>query len=293
MSIIDVTPRAIRNGLSLILPAYNEEDNIIPVLEEALSELGKLEPLIQHVAKAIAVSSPSSSGQLAVGSGQMNAECGVRNAECANRQLPTAHCPLPTWEIIVVDDGSQDQTAERARSMAQRYPDRVHCISHETNLGYGCALRHGFQTARFNLVFYTDSDGQFSIGDIRYFLPHIMEHDLVVGFRVYRFDPLLRLFLSWGYNRLVRLLFRVRVRDIDCSFKLMRREVLDSINLETNNFFIDTELVARARRWNFRIMEKGVKHYPRRAGESSLRPSHIPRTLSTVFRMWWRIHRKG
>jgi glycosyltransferase involved in cell wall biosynthesis len=177
--------------------------------------------------------------------------------------------------------------------MAQRYPDRVHCISHEINLGYGCALRHGLGAARFNLVFYTDSDGQFSIGDIRYFLPHILEHDLVVGFRVYRFDPLLRLFLSWGYNRLVRLLFRVRVRDVDCSFKLMRREVLDSINLETSDFFIDTELVARARRWNFRIMEKGVKHYPRRAGESSLRPSHIPRTLSTVFRMWWRIHRKG
>ncbi len=242
-------------GLSLILPAYNEEDNIVPVLEEAVSELEKLRKLF--------------------GTGTGSAG-----------PVPM----LQDWEIIVIDDGSQDQTAQRAHSVAERYPGRVQCISHETNLGYGCALRRGMAAASYDLIFYTDSDGQFSISDIRYFLPHIVDYDLVVGFRVYRFDPFLRLFLSWGYNRLVRLLFRVRVRDVDCSFKLIRREVLESITLETDDFFIDTELVARARRWNFRIMEKGVKHYPRRAGESSLRPSHVPRTLRTVFRMWWRIH---
>ncbi len=265
------------NGLSLILPAYNEEDNIIPVLEEAISELEKLRNAESN-APDKAVPEPVEGPQSA-----------LHNApDKLGRYL------IPNWEIIVVDDGSHDQTAQRIRTMVERYPDRVHCISHETNLGYGRALRRGFEAARYNLIFYTDSDGQFSLGDIRYFLPHIANYDLLVGFRVYRFDPLLRLFLSWGYNRLVRLLFRVRVRDVDCSFKLMRREVLECITLETNDFFIDTELVARARRWNFRIMEKGVKHYPRRAGESSLRPSHIPHTLCTVFRMWWRMHfRKG
>ncbi|MFH1739413.1 MAG: glycosyltransferase family 2 protein [bacterium] len=256
-----------RAGLSIVLPAYNEEDNIVPVLEEALSELAKLESQIQQVCQTLA-----------------NQNHGG-NTPIADPMEPTFQ-----WEILVVNDGSRDQTLERAQRVAQQHPGRVRCISSEANLGYGHALRLGFQAAQFNLVFYTDSDGQFSIGDLRYFLPLIVDHDLVVGFRVYRFDPLLRLFLSWGYNRLVRFLFRVRVRDIDCSFKLMRREVLDSIDLETDDFFIDTELVARARRWNFRIREKGVKHYPRRAGESSLRPSHIPRTLRTVFRMWWRIH---
>jgi glycosyltransferase involved in cell wall biosynthesis len=252
------------DGLSLILPAYNEEDNILPVLEEAVSELSNHQGLIAHVAERLRQSEPVSAAGSPASSGA-------------------------GWEIIVVDDGSQDRTRERIESVTERHPDRVRRISHEKNFGYGCALRHGFEAARYNLIFYTDCDGQFSMGDIRYFLPHIIDHDLVVGFRVYRFDPFLRRFLSWGYNRLVRLLFRVRIRDIDCSFKLMRREVLESIDLETSDFFIDTELVARARRWNFRIMEKGVKHYPRRAGESSLRPSHVPRTLGTVFRMWWRI----
>ncbi len=243
-------------GLSLILPAYNEEENIIPVLQEATEELSKL-------SKGV---------------------CPWRS--------DAEHAPphIRDWEVIVVSDGSGDRTVERAESFAQQYPGRVRVISYEVNRGYGYALRCGFAAARYDLIFYTDCDGQFSIGDIRYFLPHIAGHDLVVGFRVYRFDPLLRLFLSWGYNRLVRLLFRVKVRDVDCSFKLIRREVLESIDLETDDFFIDTEIVARARRWNFRIMEKGVKHYPRRAGESSLRPTHIPRTLATVLRMWWRIH---
>ena len=234
------------NGISVVLPAYNEEESIVPLLEESIPVLEKL-----------AVPPFEESCQ---------------------------------WEIIVVDDGSRDETAEQTWKVIDRYPENVRCISHETNRGYGCALRTGFEASRYDLVFYTDADGQFSLGDLRFFLPHIEDHDMVVGFRVYRFDPLLRLVLSWGYNRLVRFLFRVRVRDVDCSFKLMRREVLESIGLETDDFFIDTELVARARRWNFRIMEKGVKHYPRRAGESSLRPTHIPRTLRTVFRMWWRIH---
>ncbi|HOE10808.1 MAG TPA: glycosyltransferase family 2 protein [bacterium] len=251
-------------GLTVVLPAYNEEDNIVPLLEEALAELEKLRPHLQQVCRAL---EPANLAQ--------------DNAQEKSAVL---------YEIIVVNDGSRDDTGKRADEMAQKHPELIRCLSHETNLGYGAALRRGFDAARYPLVFYTDSDRQFSIGDLRYFLPHIIENDLVVGFRVYRYDPLLRLFLSWGYNRLVRLLFRVRVRDVDCSFKLMRREVLESIDLETNDFFIDTELVARARRWNFRIFEKGVKHYPRQAGESSLRPSHVPRTLNTVFRMWWRIH---
>jgi dolichol-phosphate mannosyltransferase len=115
--------------------------------------------------------------------------------------------------------------------------------------------------------------------------------DVLVGFRVYRYDGPIRVAVSWTYNQLVRVLFRVRVRDVDCAFKVFRREVVDKISIETDNFFVDTELVAKARKWNFRIVEKGVRHYPRSAGETTVSSSDIPNTLRVVFQMWQRIQR--
>ena len=106
----------------------------------------------------------------------------------------------------------------------------------------------------------------------------------------YRYDAVLRSMISWVYNRIVRVLFRVRVRDVDCAFKLMRAEVRDKLALETDDFFIDTEIVARARKWNFRIGEKGVRHYPRVAGETTVAPGDVVRTLKTIARMWRRIY---
>ena len=227
-----------RSSLSIVLPAYNEEDNIEGALEEA---------------------------------------CQV------------AAYAAPAWEIIVVDDGSRDSTAQRVARVSTREP-RVRLISFPENRGYGAALRAGFNAARGDLIFYTDSDRQFDLSELRYFLPMMDRTDVAIGFRVYRYDPVLRCVLSWVYNRLVSVVFRTRVRDVDCSFKLFRREVLEAIDLETRDFFIDTEMVAKARKWNFRILQKGVKHYPRRAGESSVRASHIPSTLLVVAQMWLRIY---
>ena len=117
--------------------------------------------------------------------------------------------------------------------------------------------------------------------------------DLIVGFRVYRYDTVLRSMLSWIYNRIVRIVFRVRVRDVDCAFKLFRREVLEKISIECDDFFVDAELVAKARRWNFRLLEKGVRHYPRLAGETTVRPSHVALTLKRIAQMWRRIYFPG
>jgi hypothetical protein len=128
------------------------------------------------------------------------------------------------------------------------------------------------------------------MSELEYFLPMMADNDMITGFRVYRYDTVLRCLLSWCYNRLVGALFRLRVRDVDCAFKLMRKEVVQKVTIECDNFFVNTELLAKARRWNFRIAEKGVRHYPRVAGETSVRPSDIPRTLRTVFSMWRRIH---
>jgi glycosyltransferase involved in cell wall biosynthesis len=227
------------NGLSVVLPAYNEEQNIRVLLDRALEAL------------------PAMTEQ---------------------------------FEIIVCNDGSTDRTAEVVHEYVRAHHPRVRLLSHVKNLGYGAAIRTGFCHAVHDLVFYTDADNQFDISELAYFLPLMDEHDLAVGFRVYRYDTVLRSIASWIYNHIVRILFRVRVRDVDCSFKLFRREVLEKITIECANFFVDTEVVAKARKWNFRIVEKGVRHYPRLAGETTVRPSDIPRTLKTVCRMWQRIY---
>ena len=197
------------------------------------------------------------------------------------------------FEIVIVDDGSTDGTREVALELIREFHPTVRLAAHPENRGYGAALRTGFALARFDLVFYTDSDNQFDISDLRHFLPLIGDYDVIVGFRVYRYDAVLRSFLSWVYNLIVRVLFRVRVRDVDCSFKLFRSEVLEKIVVETDDFFVDAELVAKARRWNFRILEKGVRHYPRQAGETTVQASHIPETLKRIAVMWKRIYLPG
>ena len=193
-------------------------------------------------------------------------------------------------EVVVVDDGSTDGTREIVEGLMATHHPRVRLAVHPANRGYGAALRTGFSLTRYDLVFYTDADNQFDPGDLKHFLPLIDEYDLVVGFRVYRYDTMLRSVLSWIYNKLVSVLFRVRVRDVDCAFKLFRREVLEKITIECDDFFVDTELVAKARRWNFRLLEKGVRHYPRMAGETTVQPSHIARTLRTIATMWRRTY---
>lgn len=192
-------------------------------------------------------------------------------------------------EVVVVDDGSTDGSAVMLKEAQESRP-WLRVISHPSNRGYGAALKTGFAAARGRFVFYTDSDNQFDILELREILPLIDDADLVAGFRVYRFDPLSRLVVSWVYNRLVRVLFRVKVRDVDCSFKLMRRDRLDRLVLISDDFFIDTEIAARARKWNWRIKEVGVRHYPRRKGRTTVRPGDIPRTLRVVGAMWLHIH---
>jgi hypothetical protein len=142
------------------------------------------------------------------------------------------------------------------------------------------------------LIFYTDSDNQFDVKEIRHLLPLIEDADIVCGFRIYRFDPLTRLVLSWGFNLLVRIIFRIKVRDIDCAFKLFRREVFDKVKIESKKFFVDAEMLAKARYYGFRLAELGVRHYPRTAGSSTVRPSHIISTLKELARIWINIHSK-
>jgi glycosyltransferase involved in cell wall biosynthesis len=217
-----------------------------------------------------------------------NIERAVREADRAAAALVASH------EIVAVDDGSRDATGERLARLQQDggLGGRLQVVRHEVNRGYGTALRDGFAAARGRLVFYTDSDNQFDLMELRDFLPLMGEWDALLGYRRGRQDPPLRLFTSRIFNDLTSLAFGMRIRDLNCSFKLFRRDVLARLPLESRDFFIDAELVARLHRAGFRYRELPVTHYPRTVGRSTVRPGDVPRTLRSMARMWRRIRQE-
>lgn len=169
------------------------------------------------------------------------------------------------YEIIIVNDGSSDATAEIADSIAEKH-SMVRVVHHQTNLGYGAALQSGFKAATKQLVFYTDGDGQFDIGEMPPLLPLMAQYDIVSCYRMNRQDNFIRRINGWAWTKLACLLFGMRIRDIDCAFKLFKREIFDNIELSSAGALIDTEILARAIRRGYTITQKGVHHYPRTAG---------------------------
>jgi len=189
-----------------------------------------------------------------------------------------------------VDDGSRDETSKILSRLNEDGGLHLKASSHPVNRGYGAALRTGFREALGNLIFYTDSDNQFDLAELGEFLPLMKEWDAVLGYRMDRQDPLFRKLVSKSYNLLASTAFGMTVRDLNCSFKLFRREALQSLELESDNFFIDTELVVRLHRAGWRYLEKGVRHYPRTAGRSTVRPSDVPQTFLALARIWFKLH---
>lgn len=172
------------------------------------------------------------------------------------------------FEILVIDDGSRDDSAQVVRRVAEREP-RIRLVSHPRNLGYGAALRTGFTAARGDVVFYTDSDLPIDLSELGRAVPLLAGTDLVIGYRLRRYDTPRRALYSKVYNLLMRVLFGVRVRDVNFSFKLVRRRVLDSIKLSAATVFIDGQLLAEAVRRGFQITEMPIEYTPRRVGTSS------------------------
>jgi len=191
------------------------------------------------------------------------------------------------FEIIVVDDGSRDGSAAVVEAQ-HRLDPRVRLLRHPTNIGYGAALRSGLRAARGDLVFFTDADLQFDLREIERLLAHAHEFDIVAGYRAPRRDPWRRRLLAFGWGLLVRVLFGLRVRDIDCAFKIFRRPVLDALPIASIGAFVNTELLLRARSEGFRVREVPVTHHPRMAGRAKgASPRVVLRALlelATLFR---------
>jgi glycosyltransferase involved in cell wall biosynthesis len=187
------------------------------------------------------------------------------------------------FEIIVVDDGSRDDSAALLERLRRGNP-RLHVVRHETNLGYGAALRSGFRRARFPLVFFMDADNQFDPSEISLLVERLGDADMVIGYRAVRRDPLRRRLNAWAFFTLVRVLFGYLARDVNCAFKLIRRELLEHLGLRSDGALINTELLVLGRRRGARIVEVPVHHYPRTAGtQTGARPAVVLRAFRELF----------
>jgi glycosyltransferase involved in cell wall biosynthesis len=193
-------------------------------------------------------------------------------------------------EVLVVDDGSTDGTAQRADALAAG-DERVR-VHHQENRGYGGALRSGFAEARGALIGFSDGDLQFDLREMSRLFERLEDErrpvDAVIGYRISRRDPPHRIFIAKTYNAIVSALFGLRVRDIDCAMKLFRREVFEGLRLETDSPFLSAELLIKLRERGERVAQVGVTHYPRAAGTNtgaSFRK--ILRTFRDIGRLRW------
>ena len=193
------------------------------------------------------------------------------------------------FEIIVVDDGSRDRTGAIADELTAANPGIVRAVHHPTNLGYGAALRSGFGAARFDLVAFTDGDRQFRVEDLARLTSRMAQPDapdVVAGFRIRRADPLIRTVYARVYHLANRIFFGLRVTDVDCACKLLRREALDGLRVESGGAFFSAELLIKLRAAGRSVVEVGVPHYPRTAGSpTGARPQVIVRAVRDFWRL--------
>jgi glycosyltransferase involved in cell wall biosynthesis len=207
-------------SVSAVMPAYNEEDNVGPMIEAMVATIAAL---------------------------------------------------TDDYEILVVDDGSRDGTAQKVKEFAQKYL-QVRLVQHKVNQGYGAAVFTGFTSSTKDLIFFTDSDRQFDLGEIHKLFTLLEEADLVVGYRAPRRDPFMRKLNGWGWSALVTILFGYTARDIDCAFKLFRREIIDKIGdqIASRGATFSAEFLVRANRAGYTIREVPLAgHRPRVAGSQT------------------------
>ena len=201
--------------------------------------------------------------------------------------LRTARRLTDDYEVIVVNDGSADGTAEILDELARVFP-HVKIVHHERNRGYGGALRTGFETASRDLIFYTDGDAQYDPAEMEALWRRLDDRvDLVNGYKISRSDPLHRIFIGRVYHHTVKRLFGLKVRDVDCDFRLMRRAIFQKVRLEKNSGVICLEMMKKIQDAGFRIAEVPVHHYHRAYGKSQFfNFRRLYRTGLDVMKLW-------
>ncbi|MCX5632600.1 MAG: glycosyltransferase family 2 protein [Phycisphaerae bacterium] len=193
------------------------------------------------------------------------------------------------FEIIVVNDGSKDKTGEIADGIAAENKN-IKVVHHNINRGYGAALQSGFKAATKEYVFYTDGDGQFDIKELPLLFKYMDDYDIVTGYRIERQDNLIRKINAFCWTTMVNLLFGMKIKDMDCAFKLYRHSVFDNIKLESTGALINTEIFARAKNKGYKIFQIGVHHYPRTAGvQTGAKLRVILRAFKELFALYKQI----
>ena len=231
-------PNSLRS-LSIVLPAYNEAENIVAAVESAVTAAARI---------------------------------------------------TSDYEVIVVNDGSKDGTAVTVKSLQRKYPNALRLLDNPRNLGYGPTVRRGLSSARKEWVFFTDADNQFDLNDLSKLVPYTDGFDFVVGRRRNRKDSFRQRRNAKIFNIAVRLCFGIRIKDVDCAFKLMRRSKLHSFELVSESAMINTEILHRARKAKLKIKEIDVTHLPRVHGQSTgANPDVIKKALKEFFVLRWQL----
>jgi glycosyltransferase involved in cell wall biosynthesis len=204
------------------------------------------------------------------------------------RTVKAASELTPDFEIIVVDDGSADGTAEIADELARTYA-QVRAVHHPKNRDYGAALQTGFRSATKELIFYTDGDAQYDPTEIAVLWTKMTgDTDLVNGYKISRSDPLHRIVIGRIYHYIVSVMFGLKLRDVDCDFRLMRRTIFERINLEKTSGIICVEMMKKIQDGGFRISEVPVHHFHRAFGRSQFfNYRRLFRTGRDLLQLWY------
>jgi glycosyltransferase involved in cell wall biosynthesis len=228
-------------SLSVFLPAYNEEKNIIPTIENVVN--------------------------------------GIKDLN------------LEEWEVLVINDGSKDETALRVEELHKRFP-RVKLIGYETNRGYGHALKTGFESSQYDWVAFLDSDGQFKFEEIKKLLEHVDSADVILGYRLNRADPFQRRIFTWGWKMLALVILGLNVRDYSCGFKMMKKKVYQDIKpIESEEKVTQIEMLIKAKKRGYKFAEVGVRHYRRIHGvPTGANLKVVLKSFGDMIRLWYKIN---
>lgn len=194
------------------------------------------------------------------------------------------------WELLVINDGSKDKTAEVVKGLEKKFPG-VRLVDYAKNRGYGHALKTGFSEAKYPWVAFVDSDGQFDFAEIKKMLQKTSEADVILGYRLNRADPFQRRIFTWGWKMLAMILLGLNVRDYSCGFKLIKKKVIEDISpIESEEKVTQIEMLIKAKKKGYKFAEVGVHHYARTAGvPTGANLSVVLKSFTDMLKLWQKL----